>query len=85
MLAGGTCRKNRKVFPGKCDFLILPKGCERDDFKRLYNRRFRLVAIRCKYSKTLQFISSLRKLEKIEVTQRRGQELITLQCTTDIT
>ena len=55
------------------------------DFKLLYNICFRLVDTRWKDSKTLQFISSLRKLEKIEVTRRIGQELITVQCPTYIT
>ena len=42
-------------------------------------------ATQWKYSNILQLISSLSKLEKTEVTQQRGQEIITLQCPTDIT
>ena len=64
VLSGGTCQKNRIGFPGKDDHLTLLRGCEMGTFKRLYNFRFHLVAARWKYSKTLQFIISLSKLEK---------------------
>ena len=63
-LVGGTCWKNRKGFPGKCDRLTLSRGCERGTFKRLYNFRFHILAAQWKDPKTLQFISSIRKLEK---------------------
>ena len=64
VLAGGKCWNNRKGFPGKDDNITLPRGCERGTSKRLYNRGFHIVATRWKDSKTIQFISSLRKLEK---------------------
>ena len=90
-LVGGpqcACRrnmlKNRKGLPVKFDYLTLLRDFERETFKWLYNRRLRIFSTRCKDSKTLQLISSLSKLEK-EVTQRRGQELITVECPTDIT
>ena len=80
VITGGTCRKNNKGLPGKYDNLNLPKGCEMGGFKRIYNLHLCLVATQCKYSNTILFISSLSKLEKMEVTQHRGQELITVQC-----
>ena len=84
MLAYGACRKNRKVFQGKNDNITLPRGCERGTFKRLYNSCFCLVVTLWKDLKTLQCIRSLKKILKTEVTQRRGQELINVQCPTDI-
>ena len=53
--------------------VLLYRGCERGDFKRLFNCHFHLVATRWKYYKTPQLISSLRELEKTEVTRWRGQ------------
>ena len=85
VITGGTCRKNNKGLPGKYDNLNLPKGCEMGGFKRIYNLHLCLVATQCKYSNTILFISSLSKLEKMEVTQHRGQELITVQCPKYIT
>ena len=44
--------------------LLYQGGGEKGTSKCLYNCRFRIVSTRWKDSKTLQFISSLRKLEK---------------------
>eukprot|EP00957_Ditylum_brightwellii_P089866 6843860-Ditylum_brightwellii.AAC.1 len=44
LLAVGTCWKNRKGFPDKGELHILPCGDERDNFKRLYNGHFQIVA-----------------------------------------
>ena len=84
MLAGGTCRNNSQCPPLKCDHINLPRECERGTSKRHYNRFFHIFATQWKYSQTLQFISSLRKLEK-KVTQCRYKELITVQCPKYIT
>ena len=64
VLVDSTCWKNRKGYPRKDDGLTLPRGRERGTFKRFYNSCFHLVATRWKYSKTLKFTSSIRKLEK---------------------
>ena len=63
VLSGVIFRKNRRGFAGKDYNLTIPRGCERGTFKRLYNIHFHIFATLCKDSKTLQFISSLRKLE----------------------
>ena len=64
MLAGSIFQKNRKGLPVKDDSLNIPRGCERGTFKNISNFRFHLVATQWKYSKTLQLIISLVKLEK---------------------
>ena len=53
VLAGGKCRKNRKVFPLKDYCLTLPRGCEKGIYKCLYNFCFHLVDTQWKDSKTL--------------------------------
>ena len=42
---------------------------------RLYNRRFHLLDQTFRYSKTLQFIGSLRKTVITEVSSRRGMDI----------
>ena len=64
VIAGGTCRHNMKCFSLKDCFLTLLMGCKRGTPKCIYNCCFCIVATQWKNTKTLQFISSLRKLEK---------------------
>ena len=70
ILAGNTREKTRKYFPVKHNCLNLLRSCERGTFKHIYNCCFRIVATRWKDSKTLQFISILRKLEKHKSSDR---------------
>eukprot|EP00957_Ditylum_brightwellii_P075165 5711884-Ditylum_brightwellii.AAC.1 len=60
ILGTGTCRKNRKGFPGDDSRSVVTPQSQWGTFKRVYNRRFHLVATTWKDSKILQFISNLR-------------------------
>eukprot|EP00957_Ditylum_brightwellii_P203430 15334588-Ditylum_brightwellii.AAC.1 len=62
----------------------MPHGAEREDFKRLYNRRFHMVSTRWKDSKVLQFIITPRMTD-IVVSRCRGQNIMTVACSSDIT
>ena len=72
LILGGTYRKNRIGFPGNDELLTLTKVVERGTYWRLFNRHFLIVATSWKDSKTLQFISILRKTIIMEVSRRRG-------------
>eukprot|EP00957_Ditylum_brightwellii_P138051 10524783-Ditylum_brightwellii.AAC.1 len=81
----GTCQKNRKGFLGNDEHLNMPGGAERGDFKRLYNRCSHMASTRWKDSKVLQFISTLRMTDIVEVSRCRGQNMMIVACPSDIT
>eukprot|EP00957_Ditylum_brightwellii_P030495 2309413-Ditylum_brightwellii.AAC.1 len=85
ILGAGTCRKNRKGFPGDVSRLVVPSQSQWGTFKRLYNRLFYLVATRWKNSKTLQFISNLRVTGVLNVQRRIGRSISTHECPEEIT
>ena len=68
VIAGGTCWKNRKDFPGEYDHLTITRISERVILKLLYNDFLHLDDTQWNDYKTLQLIRSIMKREKIEVT-----------------
>ena len=79
----GTFRDNRKLFD--YEKFLLDKKCDRIIFKWLDDKLLGTVIRRCKYSKTLQVVSTTMNKGVGKVTMSNGRDLITVKWPNDIT